>query len=82
MFWNALINMFDIDRSAARGLMATRKLIIFKHASKLGNAPAHILFDAVKVIRKESIEFPRSYADYDVIIDRSVIPDGVEVIEK
>ena len=74
--------MFDIDRSAARGLMATRKLIVFKHSSKLGNAPAHVLFDAVKVIRKSGVEFPRSFVDYDVTIDRSLIPPGVEVIEK
>ena len=76
-----LVRMFDIDRSAARGLMATRKLVIFKHASKLGNAPAHVLFDAVKVTRKPGIEFPRSFADYTVSIDRSSIPAGVEVIE-
>ena len=81
VFWDALVKMFDIDRSAARGLMATRKLIIFKHSSKLGNAPAHVLFDAVKVVRKEGIEFPRSFADYEVTIDRTAIPAGVEVIE-
>ena len=82
VFWDALIKMFDIDRSAARGLMATRKLIVFKHSSKLGNAPAHVLFDAVKVIRKSGVEFPRSFADYEVTIDRSLIPSGVEIIEK
>ena len=81
ILWDALVKMFDMDRSAARGLMATRKLIIFKHASKLGNAPAHLLFDAVKVSRKENVEFPRSFADYDVSIDRSIIPSGVEIIE-
>ena len=81
IFWDALVKMFDIDRSAARGLMATRKLIVFKHSSKLGNAPAHVLFDAVKVVRKGGIEFPRSFADYNVTIDRSVIPAGIEVIE-
>ena len=82
VFWDALIKMFDIDRSAARGLMATRKLIVFKHSSKLGNAPAHVLFDAVKVVRKPGVEFPRKFADYDVTIDRSSLPAGVEVIEK
>ena len=81
VFWDALVRMFDIDRSAARGLMATRKLVIFKHATKLGNAPAHVLFDAVKVVRKEGVEFPRSFADYEVTIDRDSIPSGVEVIE-
>ena len=81
VFWDALVKMFDIDRSAARGLMATRKLIVFKHATKLGNAPAHVLFDAVKVVRKNGVEFPRSFADYEVAIDRSAIPEGVEVLE-
>ena len=81
VFWDALIKMFDIDRSAARGLMATRKLIVFKHASKLGNAPAHVLFDAVKVVRKEGVEFPRGFGDYEVSIDRAAIPEGVEVVE-
>ena len=82
IFWDALVKMFDIDRSAARGLMATRKLIIFKHASRLGNAPAHVLFDAVKVVRKPGVEFPRKFADYEVTIDRAALPSGIEVIEK
>ena len=81
IFWDALAKMFDIDRSATRGLMASRKLIVFKHASKLGNAPAHVLFDAVKVVRKSGVEFARSFADYEVTIDRAAIPEGVEVIE-
>ena len=81
VFWDALVKMFDIDRSASRGLMATRKLIIFKHASKLGNAPAHVLFDAVKIVPKAGVKFPRSFADYVVTIDRAAIPAGVEVIE-
>ena len=82
LFWEALKNMFDLDRSAARGLMAARKLIIFKHESKLGNAPAHMLFDAVKVSKKSGVEIPRDFSDYEVLIDRSAIPQGVEVIEK
>lgn len=81
VLWDALVNMFDIDRSAARGLMSTRKLIVFKHSSKLGNAPAHVLFDAVKVTRKDGVEFPRSFADYEVKIDRDALPSGVDVIE-
>ena len=81
IFWDALAKMFDIDRSAARGLMASRKLLVFKHASKLGNAPAHVLFDAVKVVRKPGVEFARSFSDYEVTIDRAAIPAGVEVIE-
>ncbi len=80
-FFDALKRMFDFDRSAARGLMATQKLIVFKHSSQLGNAPAHVLFDAVKVVKKAGVEYPRSYADYEVTIDRTMIPEGVEVIE-
>lgn len=81
VFWDTLVKMFDIDRSAARGLMGTQKLIIFKHNSKLGNAPAHLLFDAVKVTKKADVVYPRSFADYDVTIDKSMIPEGVEVLE-
>lgn len=82
LLWEALANMFDLDRSAARGLMATRRLIVFKHASKLGNAPAPALFDAVKIAKKEGVEVPRDFSDYVVTIDRAAIPQGVEVIEK
>lgn len=82
LFWDALKNMFDLDRSAARGLMAARKLIIFKHESKLGNAPAHALFDAVKVVKKLGVDVPRDFSDYDISIDRAAIPQGVEIIEK
>lgn len=82
LFWDALKNMFDLDRSAARGLMAARKLIIFKHESKLGNAPAHALFDAVKVVKKQGVDVPRDFSDYDISIDRAAIPQGVEIIEK
>ena len=81
IFWNALLNMFDHDRSAARGEMATRKLIIFKHDSEIGNAPAHVLFDLVKVERVGDQEKPpRSFEDYIVSIDNA--PDGVKLIEK
>ena len=82
LFWEALKSMFDLDRSAARGLMATQKLIVFKHSSKLGNAPAHKLFDAVRVNKKAGVTYPRSFADYEYSIDKNAIPDGVEVIEK
>lgn len=81
LLWDALKNMFDLDRSAARGLMASRKLIVFKHASKLGNAPASVLFDAVKIEKKAEIEVPRDFSDYSVTIDKSKIPEGVEIIE-
>ena len=84
LFWQALINMFEHDRSAARGEMAARKLIVFEHDSAMGNAPAHVLFDAVKVQRTEGEAAdapPRRFADYCVEIDRSVVPDGVSVHE-
>ena len=80
--WAALVNMFDQDHSAARGMMATQKLIIFKHDSALGNAPSHKLFDLVKIARKDGVVVPRKFADYEVTVDRSALPSGVEVIEK
>ncbi len=83
LFWDALMNMFDHDRSAARGEMATRKLIVFKHNSALGNAPAHKLFDLVKVDPAEGREGPaRAFSDYVVAIDRAGVPEGVELVEK
>ena len=81
LFWEALKNMFDVDRSAARGLMSAQKLIVFKHDSELGNAPANKLFDRVKVQKKEGVAVPRSFADYDVNIDKDNIPTGIEVLE-
>ena len=81
LFWQALKQMFDLDRSATRGLMSAQKLIVFKHASKLGNAPANVLFDAVKVSKKEGVVYSRSFADYVVSVDKTMIPEGVEVIE-
>ncbi|AVM51783.1 CRISPR-associated protein Csd2 [Bacteroides zoogleoformans] len=80
LFWEALKNMFDIDRSAARGLMSAQKLIVFKHSSILGNAPANQLFDLVKV-EKRTDQTPRSVADYSITIDRDHVPEGVEVEE-
>lgn len=81
LLWEAIINMFEHDHSAARGKMAVRSLVVFKHDSELGNAPSYKLFDAVSVKRKEGIEFPRSFADYgDVEVDESVCGDGVELI--
>jgi CRISPR-associated protein Csd2 len=81
LFWEALKNMFDHDHSAARGMMSTRKLIVFKHSTALGSAPAHQLFDAIKIEKKDSSKPTRSFNDYSVSIDRSSIPQGVEVIE-
>lgn len=84
LLFTALQNAFQFDQSAARpaGSMVPRKLVVFKHDSDLGKAPSHQLFEAVSVKRKEGVEVPRSYSDYDVIIDHSVIPDGIEVIER
>lgn len=82
LLWDALVNMFDHDRSAARGKMAPRKLVVFKHQSKLGNAPAHKLFDLVKVDPVGEEQPARSFDDYTVQINTSACPDGVELIEK
>ena len=78
LFWDALKNMFDIDRSAARGLMSAQKLIVFKHDSMLGNAPANKLFDLVKV-QKKCDGAPRKFEDYEVTIDRDYLPAGVTI---
>lgn len=80
LFWDALKNMFDVDRSAARGLMSAQKLIVFKHDSVLGNAPANKLFDLVKV-EKKCDGAPRKYEDYNVSIDRDNLPVGVSIKE-
>lgn len=81
LFWSALKNMFDHDHSAARGEMSLQKLIVFKHATDLGNAPAHTLFDLVSVERKDSSMPPRTFSDYDVQIKRDGLPQGVEMVE-
>lgn len=81
LFWDALKNMFEHDRSAARGKMATRRLIVFKHESDLGNAPAHKLFELVKVERKPEANPPRSFGDYVVTVDKAGVPQGVTLIE-
>jgi CRISPR-associated protein Csd2 len=78
LFWQALTVMFDHDHSAARGKMSTRKLIVFKHADKLGNAPAQTLFNLVKVRRRTDASIPaRSFEDYDVDIDTASMPGKV-----
>lgn len=82
LFWNALVNMFDHDRSAARGEMAARKLIVFKHDTELGNAPAHQLFDLVSVERNGNTDGPaRAFSDYDVKVDAQNKPEKVEIVE-
>lgn len=80
LFFDALKNMFDLDRSAARGLMSAQKLIVFRHTSELGNAPANKLFDLVK-IERTSAGVPRSFGDYSITIDKDSLPSGVTVEE-
>jgi len=83
LLWEALKNMFDHDHSAARGKMNARKLIVFKHDSILGNAPAHKLFELVKVKRSSDETKPaRAFSDYIVEIDRGAIPMGITLEEK
>lgn len=82
LLWEAIINMFEHDHSAARGKMAVRELIVFKHSKELGDCPAYKLFDAIDVSRKEDVVYPRKYTDYTVIIHEEQIPKTVEVIRK
>ena len=82
LLWQAIINMFENDHSAARGNMAVRELIVFKHDSELGNCPAYKLFDAVDVHRKEGVICARKYSDYEVTLHTEKIPDSVEVMRK
>ncbi len=79
LLWDAIINMFEHEHSAARGKMAVRELIVFKHSKELGDCPAYKLFDAIEVKKKEEIEFPRKYQDYTVAIHTENIPESVEV---
>ena len=83
LLWRSLINMFEHDRSSTRGEMAARKLIVFKHEHPMGNAPAHVLFDTVKVARVhgETDTPARSFGDYQVTINRESLPKGVSVRE-
>lgn len=80
LFWDALKNMFDVDRSAARGLMSAQKLIVFKHDSMLGNAPANKLFDRV-TIEKKCNGAPRQFTDYSITVDDKNLPTGVTIEE-
>lgn len=77
LFWEAILNMFENDRSAARGKMAVRELIVFQHDSELGNAPAHKLFELVRVEKKAGVAAPRAYTDYTVTVDEAALPQGV-----
>lgn len=82
LLWEAIINMFEHDHSAARGKMAVRELIVFKHSKELGDCPAYKLFEAVEVTRKDGILYPRKYQDYEVIVHEGQILETVEVIRK
>lgn len=77
LLWKAIINMFEYDRSAARGNMAVRELIVFKHDSELGNAPAYKLFDTINVKRKDGVIAARNYSDYEVNVAEDKLPEGV-----
>ena len=80
LLWTAILNMFENDHSAARGNMAVRELIVFKHDSEFGNAPAYKLFDTVKAAHKPDVVAPRSYSDYTVEVDEAALPAGVTCI--
>lgn len=77
LLWKAILNMFELDHSAARGKMAVRELIVFHHDSELGNAPAYKLFDLVKASRKSDVTIPRAYGDYTVTVDEEHLPEGI-----
>ena len=77
LLWTAILNMFENDRSAARGKMAVRELLIFRHGSELGCAPAHKLFELVTAARKPDVTVPRCYGDYVITVDEAALPEGV-----
>lgn len=79
LLFRALANMFDVDRSAARGLISTRGLYVFKHSSALGEAPAQQLFDRIAVSSRA--ESPRSFSDYTITVNDSSLPHGVELLQ-
>ncbi|MDP1680431.1 MAG: type I-C CRISPR-associated protein Cas7/Csd2 [Burkholderiales bacterium] len=80
LLWQALSQMFEHDRSAARGEMTTRGLYVFKHDSELGNAPAHTLFERIKPKLKDGVTVPRNFDDYDVAVDKANLPSGVTLL--
>lgn len=82
LLWDAIINMFEHDHSAARGKMAVRELIVFKHSKELGDCPAYKLFDSIEVTKKEGVVYPRKYQDYEICIHEDRIPDTVEMTRK
>ena len=84
LLWEALENAFQFDQSAARpaGSMAARKLIVFEHGSELGKAPSHRLFESVSIRRRDGVDVPRAFSDYEVTIDGGAIPKGVKVVDR
>lgn len=80
LLWQSLMQMFEHDRSAARGEMSTRGLYVFKHDSELGNAPAHSLFKRIQPKLKASVAVPRSFEDYDVSVNQAEMPQGVKLL--
>lgn len=80
LLWQALVNMWDLDRSASRGLTACRGLYVFSHSSPLGNAPAHKLFDLISIERKADVPVARNFADYELTIDEQGLPEGVTLL--
>lgn len=82
LLWTAILNMFENDHSAARGMMAVRELIIFKHDSELGDAPAYKLFDRITVDKKQGVDTPRTYSDYEVRVDEADLPSGITCIRR
>ena len=80
LLWQAILNMFELDHSAARGKMSVRELIVFRHESELGNAPAYKLFDLVKAQRNPGVVAPRAYSDYQLSVEEEKLPDGVTCI--
>ena len=81
LFFDAMIRMFDLDRSASRGLMALRKIVLFEHSGPLGNAPAHLLFDRVTAPPLGAERAPRQFSDYNVAINRDELPAGINLFE-
>jgi CRISPR-associated protein Csd2 len=82
LLWQALEMMFEHDRSASRGEMSSRRLVIFEHESKLGNAPAHRLFERVRIERKDPASPARTYGDYEVTVDTTSLPAGITVHDR
>jgi CRISPR-associated protein Csd2 len=81
LLWEALKMMFEHDRSAARGEMSSRLLVVFEHESLLGNAPAHSLFDRIKITRNDSSKPARAFSDYTVTLDKEKLPAGITIHE-